>query len=272
MYEIQQNGPYYTLLDYDAEVTATVASHRGALLTNLTIRDHEVVYFSEENFVSNERPRCGMPILFPVCGRSTDEKVALKGQSYPMPIHGFAHTSPWQIADAHAGDDGTFLTLTLTDTPGTREFFPYAFHLQVTFRLSGGTLTVYHLCSNRDDTPLPFDFGYHPYFRISALSNAAITIPGKEPLLLPNGPETGCLFPGHHSPVRMFDSGLGHGVELSCDKQFNLLLLWGIPEKKFVCIEPWRANMDGLNTGTTITLAPGGQNEGTISLRPILED
>lgn len=272
MYQIQYSAPFYTLSDSASAVTATIAPHRGALLTGLTIGSHDVIYFSPENFESDERPRCGMPILFPVCGRSTDEKALLKGQVYPAPIHGFAHTSAWRAVAEHADETGASLTLELTDSEATRIFYPYAFSLQLTFTLSGGVLTVRHLCTNRDDVPLPFDFGYHPYFRFSELSNAVITVPGKEPLTLPDGPETGSFFPGHHSPVRMVDSGLGHGIEVSCDERFNLMLLWGIPEKKFICIEPWRANMDGLNKGTTVTLASGAQDTGTITLKPFLEE
>lgn len=271
MYDIQKDGLFYILSDSAAQVTAAVAPHRGALLTGLTIGSHDVIYFSPENFESDERPRCGMPILFPVCGRSTNEQVTLKGERFPMPIHGFAHTSPWQVTDARAEEDGAVLTLTLTDTPATREFYPYAFRLEVTFRLSGGVLEVTHLCENTDAEPLPFDFGYHPYFRFSELENAAITLPGKEPIFLPDGAETGSAFPGHHSPIRMTDSALGHGVEIGYDERFNLMLLWGIPEKKFICIEPWRANMDGLNKGTTVTLAPGEKDTGKITITPFLE-
>lgn len=265
----RQGQPTLVLSDPAAGLRAELAPGRGALLISLQKDGREYLYFDAENFISADRPRCGMPVLFPCCGRNTDETVHLAGGSYHMPIHGFAHTSAWVVtAQGASPDAGAWAVLELRDSPVTRAIYPFDFVLQLTFRLQNGGLTVEHVCTNPGGAPLPFDFGYHPYFVMSELANASFTVPGEDhPFTLPPGPETGRSFPGAGS-VRYVDLGSGSAVTVDYTANFDNLVLWSIPDKKFVCVEPWQGGPDGLNNGTCTLLPSGGKARGRIRLTP----
>jgi aldose 1-epimerase len=74
----------------------------------------------------------------------------------PFPIHGNGFLSAWQVT---ARDDDA-VTLTLeSDGPG-----PFAYTAQVGYRLERGTLTVRLAVEHLADLPLPYGFGFHPWF------------------------------------------------------------------------------------------------------------
>ena len=270
MYSITEDAGIYTLRDTAADVTAAVFPARGALLTRLTIHGKELVYTDAADLAAPDRPHCGMPILFPACGRTPDETVTLKGQPHPMPIHGFGHTSVWQVSRAEADENAALLTLTLQDSPATREMYPYAFRVELTFRLAEGVLGVTFACTNTDPEPLPFDHGYHPYFRISSLEQAYIELPDGRSFTLPDGPQTGQMLPSQPGPVLLKNTQTRTGVAVDYEPVFNVMVIWGIPAKKFLCVEPWRASEHGLRGTPSVLLAPGETLQDHISLRPFL--
>ena len=70
---------------------AEILPEKGATVISYRSRGQEAFYRDQENLDSPERPRCGVPFLFPVFGRTPE------GSPYPMEIHGFGHTSSWQV-------------------------------------------------------------------------------------------------------------------------------------------------------------------------------
>ena len=80
---------------------AVILPEKGATMTRILHNGVDFLYVDEENLASAERPRCGVPFLFPIFGRLTDWKYTWDGKEYSMAIHGFGHTSPWQVA-AHS--------------------------------------------------------------------------------------------------------------------------------------------------------------------------
>ena len=63
-----------------------------------------------KNYESSDRPRCGVPILFPSCGKPDGGVHHFNGSDYPIEVHGFADLLPWQVKTA--ADDEIVLTLT----------------------------------------------------------------------------------------------------------------------------------------------------------------
>ena len=107
------------------------------------------------------------------CGTGT-YKVA--GKSYPMPCHGFARTVPWKEISRAADTHSARVTVELTDSDATRKFYPFAFHLDATFELLDGHLSVeYVVKSDRSNTEaMPFSIGNHIAFKLPFL-------PGTDP-------------------------------------------------------------------------------------------
>lgn len=100
------------------------------------------------------------PILFPVVARSPDNIVRVDGKPFPMPSHGFARDREFRVLDrgpAHA-------TLELLDDARTRAHYPFAFALRFEVRVDAGGFFMAAEIENRDATPIPFGYGYHPAF------------------------------------------------------------------------------------------------------------
>lgn len=80
-------------------IKAVILPEKGATAISLQKEGREFLYCDEENLESPERPRCGIPFLFPIFGRLKEGKYTWKGKDYAMEIHGFGHTSSWQVAE-----------------------------------------------------------------------------------------------------------------------------------------------------------------------------
>lgn len=96
-------------------IKAVILPEKGATAISLQKEGREFLYCDEENLESPERPRCGIPFLFPIFGRLKEGKYTWEGKDYAMEIHGFGHTSSWQVAE-YTEDT---LQLILDDSPGT---------------------------------------------------------------------------------------------------------------------------------------------------------
>ncbi|MDP3408400.1 aldose 1-epimerase family protein [Bosea sp. (in: a-proteobacteria)] len=205
------------------------------------------------------------PVLFPVIGKHPDGQVLISGARYPIKSHGVARTSLFEIR----AQDGTACTLRLTDTDETRLAYPFAFALDMTYRLDGPSLTLTARIANTGDAPMPFCFGYHPAF--------CWPLPGCEGLphriRLANGQSpqhlrldaAGQLSPERHASafvdgVLTLDNGLfaadaliipqgaGSRAWYGADGQPGVAVdypamphlgIWTKPNGPFICIEPW---------------------------------
>lgn len=211
------------------------------------------------------------PILFPVVGRCRSDRITVGGRSYPMPLHGFARSSTFEVLDASAGR----CRLALSDSPHTRTMYPFAFRLEVDYRLDGDTLTIAAGIANPGDGALPASVGFHPGFRWPLQPHLA-------------KPDHALLFEeddfidvsraahGHilaHTSrfeladrrLRLDESLFGRGAmvllsprsrrvtfgasgsDLSIEVGFEtmtMLGLWMRPGADFLCIEPWSGHGD----------------------------
>ena len=78
------------------------------------------------------------PNLFPYVGRLTNDRYAYGGKEYEMTRHGFAKRAVFAPAD----QGGANLTLRITDTPESRESYPFSFRFDVSYVLEGDTVVV----------------------------------------------------------------------------------------------------------------------------------
>ena len=79
--------------------SATILPEKGATVVSLKKQGIEYLYRDDENLLSDERPRCGIPFLFPIFGRLKDG-----------PMSGTARAMPWKS--------------TALPTQATGRFFP----------------------------------------------------------------------------------------------------------------------------------------------------
>lgn len=255
---------------------------KGATLTRLIKDGVDFLYTDEENLASSERPRCGIPFLFPMFGRLKDETYTWEGNTYHMGIHGFAHTSRWEVAE-HGND---FLRLVLESNEKTRNLYPFDFRVEMTFQCTRDELEILLRFENTGSVPMPYNYGFHPYFLADELSHVAVEaragvridlFSGKAlpfghdviTLAIPQGaPEAFAALAQLGSPTVIRIPQEGRQITMEQDESFTQMVFWTQAEKHFLCVEPINGTANGLNTGNYMTLNPGEVREARLSLRP----
>ena len=116
---------YATLTLTDGDCALTITPEKGGMATSFTKAGEEYLWLRDKNFESTDRPRCGIPILFPNCGKPDDGVHVFGGAAYPMEVHGFADLLPWQVKKA----DDEAIELTLAPNGLTKFVYPFDFLL-----------------------------------------------------------------------------------------------------------------------------------------------
>jgi len=232
------------------------------------------------------------PLLFPVVGRPNGDTIRVDGRTYPMKQHGFARRLPFAV-EAHGPDHARFV---LTDSGETRAHYPFAFRLQVDYRVAAATLSVEVTIANPADEPLPASFGFHPAFAWPlpygrARADHRIAFSADEPDPVRAIAADGTIAAGTNpSPLagrtlaltddlfahdalvwdRVRSDGVTYGAadgpQLRIDfPDTPMLGIWTKPGAAFVCVEPWHgiADPEGYAGGFrdkpgVFQVAPGG--------------
>lgn len=293
----ERSGTVYTLTD--DHVRAEVWPITGFNCLRWQIRTDTGTWgdllYTAPDWETNPVPtRSGHPVLFPFPNRLKDGLLHTAHKTYRLPlndstqanaIHGFAPRVPWRVVHTQAG--ATEATITgqfrlSVDDPASRELWPTDCILNLTYRLSSSALQVDAVVENPGAEPLPFGFGYHPYFRIPTapdarvdameLQSAAATMwPLRESL--PTGEETPLppeldyrtsravgpmvfdhLFGGLASvPVRpdgfrtvarLSYPGIRESLTVEADATFEKLILFTPVHRKALAIEPYSCITD----------------------------
>ena len=262
-------------------IRAVILPEKGATVISLCKDGTEFLYCDHQNLSSPERPRCGIPFLFPIFGRLQDGKYSWDGTEYAMEIHGFGHTSSWKVA----AQEDAMLRLVLEANEDTLTQYPFRFRVTLEFTVEQGALTIRQTYENLDEKPMPYNYGFHPYFLTEKLENLRVetnadtffdfAVGGKAfgrgsvSLSMPEGaPETGAAFMGVHGPTVLHNDSERKRLTMEFDKSFHTHVLWSQAGKKFLCVEPVNGNANGLNTGIYLTLQPGESKTAFVRLRP----
>ena len=263
---------YKTLTLTDGDFALTVTPEKGGMATSFTKAGDEYLWLRDKNFESTDRPRCGVPILFPNCGKPDGGVHHFNGVDCPIENHGLADLLPWQVKSAT--DEA--IELTLTPNGLTKFVYPFEFCLTMRYTLTGGKAGLALTVENKGDKEMPFSVGFHPYFAASKLENVSFDIKaatcsesakGEQPaapaqitLTKKDGAaESIRLLTGVKSPMALTDSGNGHKVTVAFDEAaFGNGVLWQQNAETFVCMEPWNGWANSVNEdGKHETLAPG---------------
>ena len=269
----------YTLRDAQAGSLVEVVPARGALCTRMRARGREVLYLDASTLTDvTKNVRGGVPVLFPIAGKLRDDRYTLPdGRTFSgMKQHGFARNRAFSVRGTETSTRAA-LTLGLASDEATREHFPYEFDLQLTFALAESALSIEVACANRSEGAMPFHLGFHPYFFVPDAAKGSATVRTSATRAFDNVSKTEeALSPGaldftkpeldmhlldhreHDTELRYATAGAPTVTKLSWGDAFNTLVLWTVKSKDFVCVEPWSAPGDALNTRKKLReLAPG---------------
>jgi galactose mutarotase-like enzyme len=261
-----------------------LAPGRGGMVTRFVVGDVPVLFLDEATLRDPKKSvRGGIPILFPIAGKLPGDRYEARGQSYSMKQHGFARNLPWTIVD-ESTRDGASVTLGLEANPATRAEYPFDFALRFTYRLRGEELRVEQRFENRGPDPMPIQPGLHPYFYVPDGSKAGVTLDtdatrardnltGQEiPLTLPIAlahREVDLYLLDHHPRETVLHRDVTAGlpnIHLGFGDDQALLVVWTLPDRDFVCVEPWRAGLGALADHSAPLIAPGGHETTTFSI------
>ena len=264
---------YATLTLTDGAYAFTVTPEKGGMATSFTKNGVEYLWLRDGNFESTDRPRCGVPILFPSCSKPDGGVHIFDGAAYPIEVHGFADLVPWQVAKA----DDEAIELTLTPNGLTKFVYPFDFALTMRYTLQGARAGLALTVKNTGKKPLPFSVGFHPYFAVSKLENVKFDITaatcsedakGEQPAApkditltrKPGSADSIRLLTGVQNPMKLTDTADGRTVTVDFDDKFGKGVLWQQDAESFVCMEPWNGWANSVNeAGRHEELAPGAE-------------
>jgi aldose 1-epimerase len=302
----RDNVPVVRLADAQADLTATIVPSHGNIAFELLHGGKNWLYspYDSPAQMAGQPGLFGVPLLAPWANRLSSDTYTVNGAEYVLnrrlgnirgdsnhlAIHGLVMFAPWTVREVKATDDGAQATsiLSFTKNPRWMAQFPFAHHLEMTHRLTGGRLEVHLSITNESTEYMPISIGFHPYFTLpdSHRDDWKISLPVHRHLKLsalniPVG-ESEPVQAANLTPLRgqSFDDvytdldrdGSGYAVFQVADSKQSLRVRFGSkyqvgvvyapPGKDFICFEPMAAPTDALH------LAPAGKYAGLQQVRP----
>jgi len=265
------------------------------------------VFHTAPDWETNPLPtRSGHPILFPFPNRLKAGRFTFDGIEYQLPlnessgrhaIHGFTPKLPWRVVGTETGKDYAAITGEFqlgVDQPTLADAWPSDFSIFVTYKLRGNSLEVIALVRNVGEKRMPFGLGYHPYFCLPSVPNAAVDefqvyVPAKKLWLAEESLATGqseippadvdffkakavgptaldhlygSLKPQGRTVALLSHPAANEQIRVEADHTFRELLLFTPPHRRALAIEPYTCTTDALN------FAPQGIDAGLRVLEP----
>jgi galactose mutarotase-like enzyme len=231
------------------DAVAEVVPERGALCSRLRLGGGEVLYLDPATLADAQKNvRGGIPVLFPIAGKPP-EGSALKQ-------HGFARNAQWEAV--RAGEARLECHL----RSGPRDGYPFAWDALLAFTLSESALRLDFTLHNTGDGAQPFQLGFHPYFSVPDKRAARVETQATQAYDNLTG-ATGAYAPpdftqgeidlhllDHRDSGTVLHRTPAPPVRLSWSPELQRMVLWTLPEKPFICVEPW-------TTRGALQLAPG---------------
>ena len=277
----QKQYKTYILTDETSNSQLEVVPERGDIVTRWRVQAQEILYLDEQRFANPELSvRGGIPMLFPICGNLPDNTYTYAGKQYTLKQHGFARDLPMQ-AMGSLSEQGVSLQSILYANEQTKAVYPFDFQLILTYQIQGNSLVIHQQYTNKSAQPMPFSFGFHPYFLTQNKTQLAFEIPAaayqdqktKEVQSFNNNfdfnrDEIDVAFTQLTArSATVIDGDRRLKLTLEYDDIYSTLVFWTLKGKDYYCLEPWSAPRNALNTGEHLTvLAPGDCKSATIRL------
>lgn len=102
------------------------------------------------------------PILFPVCCKAKDDKIAFDGVEYPMPKHGIARKREFE--PVYVSKDKVVLEQRATEE--TLKMFPFYYSLKAEYYVNDAGFSVKFTVKNMDKNEMTYCIGGHPGFNV----------------------------------------------------------------------------------------------------------
>jgi len=154
------------------------------------------------------------------------------------------------------------------------------FRMRLAFTLSGSSLRIASTVFNDAGRELTFGIGYHPYFAVADKARARVDTRATrafDNVTKQVAPFTGFDFTSQEVDLHLLDHGStasalrlagGGRIDVVGSHEFTRWVVWSLPAKPFICVEPWTCPGNALNTGEQLLrLAPGSFRESSVEIR-----
>jgi galactose mutarotase-like enzyme len=271
----------YILSDEKAHSRIEVVPERGGIISKWKIQGQDILYLDEERFANPKLSiRGGIPILFPICGNLPDNLFIYHNRQYTIKQHGFARDSQWKVV-AQSINNSAKIILSLKSNEQTRVAYPFDFKLIFSYELKGHKLIINQAYTNESKEKMPFSAGFHPYFWCLDKSKLELNIPSNEyqdqvsnqlhtfnNFLDYDQDEIDIAFKSlGRNTASWRDHQRGLKVIIEYSDLFTTLVFWTVKGKNYICLEPWSAPRNALNSLEQLDyLEPGEMKEAKIEL------
>lgn len=273
-------GELVVLEDERSQSRAVIAPARGAIVTSFEVGGRELLFMDASTLRDPAKNvRGGIPVLFPSPGKLEHDRWEREGQSGELKQHGFARTLPWRMAPPIAAAHDARVRVSLESNEQTRAQFPWEFAAELEFTLERARLHIAFELRNRDERALPFALGFHPYFRADDKTGAQIdthatsAFDNVQKRVVPfpgfdwSAPELDLHLLDHRSSQAALALPDSPTIALRASPEFGLWVVWALADRPFICLEPWTAPGNALNTGERLmTLDDGAVYRGFIEI------
>jgi galactose mutarotase-like enzyme len=271
----------YILSDQKAHSRIEVVPERGGIITSWRIQGQEMLYLDKERFANPQLSiRGGIPILFPICGNLPNNTFTYQNKQYILKQHGFARDSSWNVV-SQSTDNSAQIILTLKSNQETKLIYPFDFELIFSYEIRANKLTICQSYTNNSKQKMPFSSGFHPYFWCKDKSKLKLNIPATEyqdqitKQVYPfqdnldyEREEIDIIFPSIKGNTAGFsDYERNLKLTINYSQLFSNLVFWTVKGKDYICLEPWSAPRNALNTGENLSyLEPGKTQESFVEM------
>jgi galactose mutarotase-like enzyme len=262
--------PLETVVLKSGTASVYLAPSRGGMATRFFVGERPIFYLDEATLLdTSKNVRGGNPVLFPSPGRLENDTFKTRdGKTGKMSQHGFGRTSSWDVVAKSENE----LTLRLVSNEKTRAVFPWDFVATYRYTLDGPTLRIAQRIETTSPS-VPVAVGFHPYFQLADKDKGKARIPtestrawdnvAKKIVTLAPSKVAGCPIDltqpevdihllDHEATMAVLELGDGHHIEVRASRHFQHWVVWTLAGKDFVCLEPWSAPGNALNTGEEI--------------------
>jgi len=276
------------LLDRELDARVTVAPERGGMITRFSVRGQPVLYLDESTLRdSSKNVRGGIPILFPISGPLKDDRYLVGGETYVMKQHGFARNRAWSATYEKSGDHVATLGLELFPDDASRAQYPFDVAVRMLYSLEDGVLSIQRDIVNRDARPAPVQPGLHPYFFVddARKSEARVetdatrgwdNVQKREVAVTPPLDLTVKELDMHLHDHEVRGERLGRTtsiaragrptIRVDFTDDHDVLVVWTLAGKDFVCVEPWIGRANALNERRAMMVPPNGRHVSRVAI------
>jgi len=259
----------------DGDTRAEVVPERGAIVSRFDVGGAPILYLDRATLEDpTKNVRGGVPFLFPAAGRLEGDRY----QGREMKQHGFARNLPFFVERR----DARSVTLALAASDATRARFPFDFRVELTISVSARELGIVQRYQNRGAERMPLHVGFHPYFFVPDADKPRVTIATHATRAFDNVqkrdvPFTGFDFTQPEVDLHLDDHGGSASalertgaptVAIEGSSEFGHWVIWSIAGKDFICVEPWTAPANALNSGEGLLwIEPAGERTLRLAIR-----